>query len=419
MFRFIVSLLCLVFLSIVGNSEPVAIGSRVLTVTTLSDSGAGSLRAALSQPGPRIIVFEVAGYIKLLSDLPITSGNVVVAGETAPSPGIVITGGTVQIRTSNVQLRHIAVYAGASTNPAIAENRDAINIYGSAGKNNRISDVVLSHVTAAWGVDENIGLNGLVDGVRIEHSMIGQGLWRGGHPKGIHSMNMLFGNTIQRVDILGSIFAASNQRSPRLTSGNKVAMLNNFIYDWGLLATHIDTSVDIINAGAISIIGNDFQPGTASGCARSVINISKDFFDRIPLTSVYLKDNILKTPNPACHRLFDPKLEPRFSREPGPLPADWSLKPAESVFPAILDTAGARPKDRNPLDQRLINAIKLGTLKMVDNETSAGGWPAVSAGVRKLTPPVLVVANQQDRITLISWLCGKEKAVGGPSQLCR
>lgn len=55
----------------------------VYHVTNLNDTGAGSLRDAVSQPN-RIVVFDVAGVIKLNSRL-VFSKNLYVAGQTAPA----------------------------------------------------------------------------------------------------------------------------------------------------------------------------------------------------------------------------------------------------------------------------------------------------------------------------------------------
>src|SRR5262245_38884518 len=75
-----------------GMETPAGRGGAVYKVTNLSASGAGSLKDCIDKTGPRVCVFEVSGTIRITTDLMVRNSNLTIAGQTAPSPGIMIRG---------------------------------------------------------------------------------------------------------------------------------------------------------------------------------------------------------------------------------------------------------------------------------------------------------------------------------------
>ena len=72
-----------------GRNTTGGAGQPVYHVTNLNDSGAGSLRDAVSQ-GNRCAVFDLGGTINLSSELQVRGANITIDGFTAPSPGITL-----------------------------------------------------------------------------------------------------------------------------------------------------------------------------------------------------------------------------------------------------------------------------------------------------------------------------------------
>jgi pectate lyase len=68
-------------------------GGRVVVVSNLRSSGAGSLQDALNQTGARTIVFRVSGVVEGIPTL--SSGDVTIAGQTSPN-GITVRGLLIQ-----------------------------------------------------------------------------------------------------------------------------------------------------------------------------------------------------------------------------------------------------------------------------------------------------------------------------------
>ena len=88
-------------------------GGKVVHVTNLNNSGAGSLREAITNDiGPRTIVFDVSGLITLTERLTIGQNYITIAGQTAPGKGICIKGSPFGAGGKDLVLQHLRVRVG-------------------------------------------------------------------------------------------------------------------------------------------------------------------------------------------------------------------------------------------------------------------------------------------------------------------
>src|SRR5690606_1357130 len=123
-------------------------GGKVYVVTSLADSGPGTFREACEQGGARIIVFNVAGIIHLKTPINIRAPYVTIAGQTAPGDGVCIAGESVLIDTHDVIIRYMRFRRGSTD---VMRRDDAIG-------GNGVGNIILDHVSASWGLDENMSM---------------------------------------------------------------------------------------------------------------------------------------------------------------------------------------------------------------------------------------------------------------------
>jgi hypothetical protein len=123
-------------------------GGSVYVVTNLNDSGPGSFREACEAGGPRIVVFNVAGIIKLQDRIRIRAPYITISGSTAPGDGVCIAGNTVEIDTHDVVIRHMRFRRGETW---VGDRNDSLG-------GNPIGNVMIDHVSGSWGLDENMSM---------------------------------------------------------------------------------------------------------------------------------------------------------------------------------------------------------------------------------------------------------------------
>jgi hypothetical protein len=100
-------------------------GGKVFVVTSLADSGPGTFREACEAGGPRIVVFNVAGIIRLERPLHIRAPYITIAGQTAPGDGVCIAGRSTKIDTHDVVIRYMRFRRGRSATSSSTTARAA------------------------------------------------------------------------------------------------------------------------------------------------------------------------------------------------------------------------------------------------------------------------------------------------------
>ncbi len=365
--------------------------SQVMKVTTLADSGPGSLRACVESIGARTCVFEISGEIKLLNFLKIREPFLTVAGQTAPRPGITLTRAGIKIETHDVLIQHIAVRPGDDSGGVDPGERDGITIGGKPP--NEASNVVIDHVSVTWALDENLSTwYPTTRDITVSNSLIAEGLDRSIHPKGPHSKGLMIGDGTQRVTVTKNLIAENTERNPYLKPGTLVEFFNNVVYGWGpgggwSLCNLSDNSG--INAPQLlSFVGNIYKPGPWSAQVPAV------YGKKVATgTKVFVRDNI----GPgrvggvgdewgitSLDRVF-------FSDQ---IPFEGSgLKatPAAETLAAVLCKVGSRPHERDAVDSRIVQEVKEGKGGIKDCVSgcpaASGGWPLLTSSARSVHLP--------------------------------
>src|SRR5262245_33029547 len=158
-----------------GMDTPAGRGGTVYKVTNLNASGSGSLKACVSDAsGPRVCVFEVSGTIRITTDMMVRNGNLTIAGQTAPSPGITIRGAALRIQASDILVQHIRVRAGDDPNGPDPDNRDSLKIEGSDTR--MVKNIVIDHCTFSWAIDENASVWGPNDNITFSNNIFAEPL---------------------------------------------------------------------------------------------------------------------------------------------------------------------------------------------------------------------------------------------------
>lgn len=354
-------------------------GGTIIRVTNLNASGTGSFADALKKSGTRIVVFEVGGVINLNGgNINITQPHLTVAGQTAPSPGITLINGKLNISTHDVILQHISIRPGASGHETGWEPDGLSTVAGY--------NVIIDHCSFSWAVDENCSASGdRFNGANVEewrmhtshdvtlsNNIIAEGLAYATHSKGLHSMGSLIHDNVTNVAILRNLYSCNNARNPLFKAGAMGVVVNNYIYNpgssgvrYGFVASEWDGH-DIVKA-KISVVGNSMQLGPSSKVIPFMQATNSPCF-------LYMNNNIAKNAMGNDLQQYLGDASNLVSEKP-----IWNdnitVMKATDTKEYVLNHAGARPWDRDAIDARIVTDARNRTGSIINFETEVGGYP--------------------------------------------
>ena len=373
-------------------------GGKVIHVTTLADSGTGSLRAALSESGARTIVFDVAGLIELGSTLNIAKGDVTIAGQTAPGDGICLKNFSTRVNADNVIIRFVRFRMGDE------KKTEDDAIWGRYHKN-----IILDHCSMSWSTDECSSFYANIN-FSMQWCILTESLCNSVHDKGAHGYGGIWGG--KNATFHHNLLANHKSRNPRIdhpqiydtyvsTHRGNVDVRCNAIYNWGDNLTYGGED------GWFNIVNNYYKPGPASSDRKYFVDAygyydkdGKRYADKYPelylsgnhntkyslqndITGVYWHNGsswgnyeVLKS---APHKISGPSSETVYV----------TTHSAADAFARICSSAGASLK-RDAVDARATGDAQSGKATyttggngskngIIDTQSAVGGWPTYTA----------------------------------------
>lgn len=382
-----------------GIDTPAGRGGQVYKVTNLNASGPGSLKACVDAKGPRVCVFEVSGTIKANADLIVRNPNLTIAGQTAPSPGIMWRGGALWIAASDVLVQHMRFRAGDDPDGPGYSNRDALKV---GMKDNPPKNIVIDHCSFSWSVDEVASVYGGYDNVTLSNNIFSEALYDSLLPSGDPGGHgLVIGEYNGKVAVLRNLFAHTKERNP-LTRAAQAVVVNNVVYNRMNMDVDLQTKEKVRTSTAV--IGNVFLRGPDYTRSNKPVLIRTSGIQALSdQAKVYVSDNesiervldddwsVVGANSGAVPTSIKASLPPTWPAGLTRLPTGNNV-----VLNEVLRSAGARPADRDPVDERVVRSVRERSGRVINCvsadgsercKRNAGGWPTLKENRRSLTLP--------------------------------
>lgn len=377
-------------------------GGRVIEVTTLSDSGPGSLRHAMEASGPRIVVFRVSGTITLQSAIRVSTPYLTVAGQTSPG-GVQIRGGGnpegdwgvwFVNGAHDIVVRHLRVRTGGNLKHDAGNN---LLCYGTAEPG--VHDVIFDHCSVSWGSDTQLDWYGsFLDRATFQWNLIAE-CYMGQHIGGSRAPKHL---TLHH-----NLYANLGSRTPLMQHADIFDFRNNVIYNWsgnnasvfGQFALNTSAFGNVVsnlwlagpeggypylnvgNGGPVRIDGSEADDGgtrihlQGNRGPRSPEGSANDWTGHGVNTWDYYELNRDGSTHLVDQTQYD-------AGKPFAAPP-VKLDPMPTLLDNVLARVGACRPSRDTIDRRIVQSVREGT--GTSHVGTTGPWPDLATGAP--TPP--------------------------------
>lgn len=346
-------------------------GGKVLVVTSLADRGPGTFREACEAGGPRTIVFNVAGIIRLTERIRIRAPYVTIDGSSAPGDGVCIAGGTVELESHDIVIRHLRFRRGETW---VGDRNDSIG-------GNPTGNIMIDHVSASWGLDENMSMYRHMHdhdanpatpdlklptvNITIQNSIFSEGL---------NTFHHAFGSTIGGLNSTfhHNLWACNTGRNPSVGMYGDFTFANNVLFNW------VHRTVDGgDHRSEFNLINNYLKPGPATPKGEPIAwrllkpesERSKTVFDNFG--KAYVTGNVVEGNDRVTKDNWDGGVQPaskaavaevlpRIRLAKPVAHAPLQIQPATEAFAFVLANAGATLPRRDAVDERVIRMVRTG-----------------------------------------------------------
>jgi hypothetical protein len=367
-------------------------GGKVYVVSSLEDSGPGTLREACEAAGPRTVVFGVAGIIHLKMPIFIEAPYITIAGQTAPGDGICIADQGLVDNAHDVVIRYIRLRRGIQD----IQNRHGGH-YG-----NPVGNIVLDHISASWGNDQNLDTYRHMyeppeGGPAKKLPSVNVTIQWCITSEGLNTWNHAFGGDWggRNTGFHHNLFACNTGRNPSIAMTYDFNFVNNVLFNWRHRTVDGGGEESTIN-----MINNYYKPGPATpdGAVRyRIVEPAQSWSKANPVSrwgKVYASGNVIED-NPNVTKdnwnggvqfkaapeqsdedkavLNDPEGLKKLigqvrSERPLPMPA-MAIQSAQEAYEAVLANAGATLPRRDAVDARVIEEVRTGKTWGMGQET--------------------------------------------------